>query len=285
MVRVTVQATVTFDAPTQMYTYSYTVKSQSDSGQEVDAFALDFAAPISSLANPPGWTDGFFHDRSTIEWAATVVAPHHDVAPDDGGVPPGIAQIKPGASLGGFSFKSPKSPGPVPFYVTGYVQLASYASELEAELAAEQCREVSDFFKVAVAGATLGPVDLVPVEIDLKPGESPNGLNPRAEGVLPVALLGTATFDVASVDPGSLRFGPSQAKEIHNTAHNEDVNGDGRPDLVLHFRTLQTGLRCNDTAGFLVGRTTSGQEFRGADSFVPVACPWSQAAGSTSGAQ
>jgi len=38
-----------------------------------------------------------------------------------------------------------------------------------------------------------------------------------------------------------------------------DVNGDGRLDLVLGFKTKKTGLSCNDTSMFLSGQTVQGR--------------------------
>jgi len=41
----------------------------------------------------------------------------------------------------------------------------------------------------------------VPVPVDVKPGSCPNPINVNSHGVLPVAILGTADFDVTQVDP------------------------------------------------------------------------------------
>jgi hypothetical protein len=45
-----------------------------------------------------------------------------------------------------------------------------------------------------------------PVAIDIKPTSCPNPLNIKSKGVLPVAILGTADFDVTTVDVASLRL-------------------------------------------------------------------------------
>ena len=43
-----------------------------------------------------------------------------------------------------------------------------------------------------------------PVPVDIHPGSCPNPFNVKARGVLPAAILGTESFDVAQVDPASV---------------------------------------------------------------------------------
>jgi hypothetical protein len=117
-----------------------------------------------------------------------------------------------------------------------------------------------------------GTVPGVRVEIDIKPGIFPNTLNPQSKGVLPVAILTTATFDSTTVDPLSVHFGPDGATEAHGKGYIEDVNQDGEPDLVLHFRTQETGIQCGDTSASLTGRTTDGEPIQGADAIRTVGC-------------
>ena len=47
--------------------------------------------------------------------------------------------------------------------------------------------------------------------------------------------------------------------------HEEDVNGDGRVDLVLHFRLEDTSLGCTSVQGTLSGKTLAGQWIEGRD--------------------
>ncbi|RKY10314.1 MAG: hypothetical protein DRP56_01375 [Planctomycetota bacterium] len=46
----------------------------------------------------------------------------------------------------------------------------------------------------------------LPIAIDIKPGSCPNPLNVKSKGVLPVAILGSEDFDIAMIDPVSLRL-------------------------------------------------------------------------------
>ena len=110
------------------------------------------------------------------------------------------------------------------------------------------------------------------VDIDIKPHSHPHSINPRSRGVIPVAILGSDTLDVADVDEVTLRFGPGAAPIAHRHGHLEDVNCDGIMDLMLHFRTHDTGIACGDESVTLTGETLDGQPFAGTDSIQTVGC-------------
>jgi len=83
------------------------------------------------------------------------------------------------------------------------------------------------------------------VQIDIKPDEEPNGLNPQSEGMIPVAILSTSDFDAyAEVDEESLRFGRrgSEAEVTWCSKNAEDFNGDGILDLVCFFEVAHAGF-------------------------------------------
>jgi hypothetical protein len=110
------------------------------------------------------------------------------------------------------------------------------------------------------------------VLIDIKPGSDPNSVNPRSNGVIPVAVLTTEDFDAATIDPDSVQFGPDQAMKAHRHGHLGDVDEDGDIDLILHFRTQETGIECGATSATLTGWTFDGMMIEGADSVRTVGC-------------
>lgn len=222
-----VQVTVSFDTATNLHVYTYTVANGAGANQAISDLAIDFASATSSVQSPFGWSHGTFKKRNTVHWAATLVVDEpNDV--DDGSIPPGVAQIQPGTSTTGFSFESLNPPGPVRFFVLGYVKVL-FETEANAEDALTDCpASVGDFFQVSLVGTTTGPVDFVPITIAIKPmAAAPLPINPREQGVTPVAILSTSTFDAGTIDPASLSFGPGGATPAKGKAHLEDVNGDG----------------------------------------------------------
>ncbi len=125
---------------------------------------------------------------------------------------------------------------------------------------------------ITVNGTSIAPgetLDLpVVVDIDIKPGGFPNAINPNSKGVLPVAILSTASFNAATqVDRTSLTFGRTGNEGSLRFCQNPaDVNGDGRLDLLCHFSTQQADFQTGNTVGILRGKLTNGLPIRGQDS-------------------
>ena len=79
-------------------------------------------------------------------------------------------------------------------------------------------------------------------------------------------------FDATTVDPTTVRFGPTgtETGPVHYAW--EDVDGDGDTDLILHFNTQNTGIECGDSSATLTGRTFDEQAIKGNDSIKTSGC-------------
>jgi choice-of-anchor B domain-containing protein len=103
-------------------------------------------------------------------------------------------------------------------------------------------------------------------KVDIRPHSAKNPIPTFGLGVIPVALLGSPAYDVDEIDARSLVFGPDAAPLAHRRCpHREDVNGDGRPDLLAHFRTHRAGIAPGDLEACLAGEFDDGTPFEGCD--------------------
>ncbi|MHC4658536.1 MAG: PKD domain-containing protein [Planctomycetota bacterium] len=94
---------------------------------------------------------------------------------------------------------------------------------------------------------TILPKPALKVAVDIKPGSCPNPLNVKSSGVLPVAVLGSAEFDVNAIVPTSVRLaGVYAVRDDYEdvAAPVQDANDcncttdgpDGFLDLTLKFK-------------------------------------------------
>lgn len=259
-----------FDQTTKLFTYTYTVANDQSSAQDVVDVALDTAAPISDVKQPPNWARLRMGPTITAWFARGFdpTQPHNG-----GGLVPPLGRIKPGQSVTGFSFTSPHPPGGIKLWVKGFTDAPSGSNEQEAETAAADCPGQGDFFDVALNTSTTGPVIFIPVNIAIKPTAAPPvPINPRENGATPVAILGSTNYDVGQINLASLRLGPGNASPLSNQQHFEDVNGDGLPDLVVQFPSQQIGARCNDVSLFLTGDMNDGTPIQGTEAITTVGC-------------
>lgn len=99
------------------------------------------------------------------------------------------------------------------------------------------------------------------VEIDIKPGSSPNSINLKSNGVVPVAVLTADGFDASTVKPESVEFAGTKAVRWNLC----DVDDDGDEDLLLHFKTQDLELNEESTEAMLTGNTFGGEAITGTD--------------------
>jgi N-acetylneuraminic acid mutarotase len=114
------------------------------------------------------------------------------------------------------------------------------------------------------------------VKIDIKPGDPNNIINQKSGGVVPVAILGSATFDPMTVDPSTVTLAGAHAAtrgQGHPMSSTADVNHDGYPDLILFFRVQDLQLTPASTEAVLYGKTYGGTPIRGSDVVRVVAPP------------
>lgn len=97
------------------------------------------------------------------------------------------------------------------------------------------------------------------INIEVKPGnEELSPLNPRSNGKVPVAILGSGDFSVADIDQKTLTFGSrgDEASLSKCQPNTQDFNGDGQADLLCHFENSMAGFKSGDLEGVLRGSTT-----------------------------
>jgi len=124
------------------------------------------------------------------------------------------------------------------------------------------------------------------VPVDIKPMSCPNPINVDQNGVVPIAILGTADFDVTQIDPSTVRLEGVEplrwAYEDVTTPHQRDTSvvdaydcnvlgPDGFTDLTFKFKQkeLAAALGTVNDRDVLVlhvtGQLKDGTEFNGDD--------------------
>ena len=112
----------------------------------------------------------------------------------------------------------------------------------------------------------------VPVTIDIKPGSDPNSINLCSNGAVPIAILGSNSFDVNDINTDTLRFAGASVKVVgkkdpHSLCSYEDVDDDWSGDLVCHFVTTDiAALDGESTTATVNGELFDGTSFTGSDS-------------------
>ncbi len=129
----------------------------------------------------------------------------------------------------------------------------------------------------AVWAVRTGDVGII-ATVDIKPGSDSNSINLCSNGAIPVAILGSDTFEVLDennnprIDTESLRFAEAAVKVVgkkdpHSLCSYEDVNGDSFIDLVCHYVTTDiAGIDGEATSATVNGELVDGTPIEGTDS-------------------
>ncbi len=150
--------------------------------------------------------------------------------------------------------------------------------EVELFNRALSASEIQAIFNAGSAGKC--KTNTVPVDIDIKPGSDPNSINIGSGGTTAVAILGSANFDVTTINPDTLTLGTAGVKTVGKTARTlcsvADVSGDfsagpegtpdGFDDLVCHFITMDIAPEAGDTTATISGELNDGTAIEGTDS-------------------
>jgi len=106
----------------------------------------------------------------------------------------------------------------------------------------------------------------IPVDIDIKPGSDPSCFNSNEHGVIPVAIFGSADFDVTQIDVATVSLDGAavavKGKADKALAAYEDVNGDGFTDLVVKIVDLG-GYEPGDGYATITGSLNDGTLIEG----------------------
>lgn len=117
------------------------------------------------------------------------------------------------------------------------------------------------------------------VQIDVEPWSTENLVRPDSTANISVAVLGHSQvsgdafdFDVATIDPATLKLGPGEAPNIAVAPLYGDYDSDSNTDAAFVFKTQDTGIFCEDTEVTLTGATFSGMPFEGTDTITTTEC-------------
>jgi uncharacterized delta-60 repeat protein len=128
-------------------------------------------------------------------------------------------------------------------------------------------------------------VPVLDVSLDVRPGACPNPFNTGSRGALPVAVAGTAAFDVSRIDPATIRLGglaplswrvedvatPFEAAGTGGCADCAAAGGDGTADFAMRFDSAALAAALGPVSNgecrvlALTGRLRDGTPIRGQD--------------------
>lgn len=124
-VKATVSVDIMQDKPTRLYTYIYTLVNTPTSEQRIDnfVFEIDASTQVVEATAPEGWSFGRYAHKNLFAFSSTegITEEHVFIYPNGGFEIRSPYNIKPGASLCCFVFKTYSPPAMGNAYIQGYV--------------------------------------------------------------------------------------------------------------------------------------------------------------------
>lgn len=103
----------------------------------------------------------------------------------------------------------------------------------------------SQEMQIAQSSRLFGGDTSASMQIDIKPDSETNTISTNFGRALPIAILGSASLDVESINPRTIRLEGVGlmliGKSDKSLCKKTDINADGHPDLLCDVRT--TGFR------------------------------------------
>jgi hypothetical protein len=127
-------------------------------------------------------------------------------------------------------------------------------------------------FAAVVTASVLAAPQTIRVTIDVKPGDNPTTIEPDRGGLLPVAVLSTAKFDASTIDPQTILIGPTGTEAEPFRSMSEDVDRDGKADLMILVRVLDMKAKCGHKLIRLTGKTKAGDSIEGSEDVTMEGC-------------
>jgi hypothetical protein len=112
------------------------------------------------------------------------------------------------------------------------------------------------------------PTDERIFRIDVRPGSSDNPIQPTLAGTIPVAIFGSAGLPVDWINAASLRLGalkPNLNKAGMPQCGPSDMDLDGIPDLVCHFRNEAANWKAGQNTVTLTGNLNNSEPLIASD--------------------
>jgi len=114
------------------------------------------------------------------------------------------------------------------------------------------------------------PDCIITVEIDIKPNSDPNCFNNDGNGVIPVAIVGSTTFDVNDIDAETIQLEGLDVNVVGKNnkllSHVEDYNNDGIDDLIVQIEDVDDTFAQGEGTATLTGSLYDGTQIEGTDS-------------------